>query len=123
MRSLTLRELNEHHGGILPPDATLRPDESEVPDRSVPTKKMSRRTTRSTRFAALNAFTDLALSGLTGAEAKVWLILFRDTKGTGIARTGQTDIARRAGLKPRSIRNALKKLQTKGWFRSFAEAG
>jgi hypothetical protein len=46
----------------------------------------------------LNAFTDFALADLTGAEAKVWLILFRDTKAaTGTARTGQTDIARRPG--------------------------
>ena len=50
----------------------------------------------------LNAFADFALADLTGAEAKVWLILFRDTKAaTGTARTGQADIARRAGLSSR----------------------
>ena len=57
------------------------------------------RRSRSGRFATLNAFVDFALSELTGAETKVWLILFRDSKAaTGTARTGQTDIARRAGL-------------------------
>ncbi len=52
---------------------------------------------------------------LTGSEAKVWLILFRDTKAaTGTARTGQADIARRAGLSARGVRKALDKLQAKG---------
>ena len=29
MRRLTLREVNEQHGGMLPPDAVFRPDEDE----------------------------------------------------------------------------------------------
>jgi hypothetical protein len=44
----------------------------------------------------MNAFVDFSMAGLTGAEVKVWLILYRDTKATGLARTGQTDLARRA---------------------------
>jgi len=66
----------------------------------------------------LNAFTDSALADLTGAEVKVWLILFRDAKAaTGTARTGQTDIARRAGLEPRTVRRALASLEAKGMVR------
>jgi hypothetical protein len=66
----------------------------------------------------LNAFTDCALAGLTGAEAKVWLILFRDVKAaTGTARTGQADIARRAGLSVRSVKLALRRLGGKGMVR------
>ena len=110
MRRLTLREVNEQHGGILPPDATLRPDEE--PARPAPTAKPKR---RGERFALLNVFTDCALADLTGAETKVWLILFRDAKAaTGTARTGQADIARRAGLEPRTVRRALASLQAKG---------
>lgn len=116
MRRLTLREVNEAHGGILPPDATLRPDEE--PARPAPIVRPKRRATRSERFAALNAFTDCALADLTGAEAKVWLILFRDVKAaTGTARTGQEDIARRAGVKPRTARRALASLERKGMVR------
>ncbi len=111
MRKLTMAEVNEKHGGILPADATLRADDEAV--RPVPTAK--RRGGRGERFAVLNDFTDVSLSMLTGAEAKVWLILFRDTKAaTGAARTGQTDIARRAGLSARAIKTAVRLLKLKG---------
>ena len=111
MRRLTMNEVKEQHGGILPPDAILRPDVDEEPP---PPSKPKRRAARSERFATLNTFADFALAALTGAEAKVWLILFRDVKGTGTARTGQADIARRAGLSARGVRKALNKLQAKG---------
>lgn len=116
MRRLTLREVNEQHGGILPPDAVLRPDDDEEPARPAPPAKPKRRT-RSERFAALNAFTDCALADLTGAETKVWLILFRDTKGTGTARTAQADIARRAGIDARTVRRVLVSLEARGMLR------
>lgn len=114
MRRLTLREVNEQHGGILPPDATFRADGDEEP---TPPTEPKRRVTRSERFAVLNTFTDFGLVGLTGAETKVWLILFRDTKGTGTARTSQADMARRAGLSVRGVQLALGKLQAKGLVR------
>jgi len=108
-----MKEVNEQHGGILPPDAVFRPDDDNAAA-TVPTAKPKRHT-RSERFAMLNAFADFGLAGLTGAETKVWLILFRDAKAaTGTARTGQTDIARRAGLKPRMVRYALSSLEAKG---------
>jgi Mn-dependent DtxR family transcriptional regulator len=63
----------------------------------------------------LNAFADCALADLTGAETKVWLIVFRDAKAaTGTARTGQADIARRAGIDARTVRRALTALKAKG---------
>jgi hypothetical protein len=103
----------------LPPDAVLRPDAAEEAAPPVPaaTAKPKCRS-RSERFAVLNAFTDFGLARLTGAETKVWLILFRDTRAaTGTARTGQADIARRAGLKPRMVRYALASLEAKGMVR------
>ena len=113
MRRLTMRELNEQHGGVLPPDATLRPDADPAPA-MVPAKRNG----AGQRFALLNAVTDFDLAGFTGAEAKVWLVLFRDTKAkTGTARTGQADIARRAGLSERGVRKALVALQAKGLVR------
>lgn len=120
MRRLTLKEVNEQHGGTLPPDAVFRPDGDEEPAPRVrapapAAKPAPQRRTRSERFAALNAFTDCALADLTGAEAKVWLILFRDTKAaTGTARTGQADLARRAGLSRRGVQVALDTLTAKG---------
>lgn len=116
MRRLTMREVQEHHGGTLPSDAVFRPDEGEEPGRLAPAAK-PKRGSRSERFAALNAFVDMGIADLTGADAKVWLILFRDTKANGTARTGQADIARRAGLSVRSVKLALRSLTAKGMVR------
>ena len=96
MRRLTLTEVNDRHGGVLPPDAVLRPEHEDPPP--PPKKAKGGPPRRGERFGVLNTFADFALAGLTGAEVKVWLILFRDTKRTGTARTGQADIGRRAGI-------------------------
>ena len=117
MRRLTIREVTEQHGGILPPDATYRPADDEEPTRPTTPTKPKRRTGENHRFAVLNTFTDFGIASgrLTGAEVKVWLILFRDTKvKTGTARTGQTDIARRAGTDARTVRRVLVTLEAKG---------
>ena len=60
----------------------------------------------SDRWAAYNAFVDATLGGLGEAELRVWLILFRDVRD-GVARTGMTDIARRAGLSRRGVVKAV----------------
>lgn len=112
MRRLTLKQVNDEHGGILPADAVFRPDADEHPVRPAAVK--ARRPIRSERFAVLNSFADCALADLTGAEAKVWVVLFRDTKKTGTARTGQADIGRRAGLSVRGVRKAIRGLERKG---------
>lgn len=117
MRRLTLKEVEDQCGGVLPPDAVLRPDDDETPTprAAAPVKK---RRPRGERFAVLNGFADYGLARLTGAEAKVWLILFRDTKANGLARTGQGDIARRAGFgSTRTVRRALDSLEAKGMVR------
>jgi hypothetical protein len=117
VRRLTLREVNEQHGGTLPPDAIFRADDDGETAPPAPVAKPKGRT-RGERFAQLNAFADLGLAGLTGAEVKVWLILFRDTRAaTGTARTGQADIARRAGVSVRSVKLALRSLMAKGMVR------
>ena len=90
-------------------EAAARKTEATRRDR---TKR--KRRVRSSRFATLNAFVDATLAELTGAETKVWLTLFRDTKAEGTARTGQADIARRAGLTVRGVRKAIQKLKAKG---------
>ncbi len=115
MRRLTLKEVNEQHGGALPPDAVFRPDDGEEPARPAPAAK-PKRPARSERFAVLNAFVDFGIADaeLTPAESLVWLVLFRDTKADGTARTAQTDIARRADLDVRTVRRAVASLEAKG---------
>jgi DNA-binding IclR family transcriptional regulator len=54
------------------------------------------------------------LAGLDRAEMAVWLLLWRDTKPEGLARTSQADLARRAGCNPRTVRRALAALQSAG---------
>ena len=65
------------------------------------------------RFALLNSFVDFAMGGLNRADMAVWLVLYRDTKD-GIARTGQTDIARRAGVSIRTVKRAIQRLERVG---------
>jgi hypothetical protein len=66
------------------------------------------------RFKTLNAFTDFTLANLDRAEIVAWLLLWRDTKGDGLARTSQADLARRAGVTDRTIRRALVRLRCRG---------
>lgn len=65
------------------------------------------------RFTVLNTFVDFAMGGLSRANMAVWLVLYRDTKD-GIARTGQTDIARRAGVCTRTVKRAIRQLEQMG---------
>lgn len=65
------------------------------------------------RFRTLNAFVDGALADLTRAEIATWLTLFRDVRD-GTARTGYSDLARRAGLDRRSVGRALRRLKARG---------
>jgi hypothetical protein len=66
------------------------------------------------RWQQLNGFVDGQMRDLTACELRVWLALFRDTKPTGTARTGQADIGRRAGISTRGVRKALSGLVAKG---------
>lgn len=66
------------------------------------------------RFAVLNSFVDCEMHKLTRAEVAVWFVLYRDTKPDGTARTGQTDLARRAGCDARTVRRAITLLEARG---------
>jgi CRP-like cAMP-binding protein len=90
--------------------------EERAAARPAPPSKPKRRA-RSERFATLNTFLDFGISAakLKPAEALVWFMLYRDVKADGTARTGQCDIARRAGLDVRTVRRAIAALQAKGF--------
>lgn len=66
------------------------------------------------RFAVLNTFVDCSLARVLRTDAAVWLVLYRDTQRDGIARTGQADIARRAGVGTRTVIRAVRRLEAKG---------
>jgi CRP-like cAMP-binding protein len=74
----------------------------------------SRESVRPSRFGALNGFVDASMRDLTRAEIAAWLVLFRDTKKSGLVRTSHTDIARRSGVSPRSVVDAMRKLRARG---------
>ena len=84
------------------------------PLRSTPPRPKGRPHDKTGRFAVLNAFLDFTLRDLDRAAAAVWLILYRDTKADGLARTAQTDLARRAGVDVRTVRRACGKLADRG---------
>ena len=77
-------------------------------------KGKPRRRKTGDRFAVLNAFVDFAAGMLTRAEVLVWLILFRDTKPDGIARTSQADLARRAGVNVGTVKRTAAGLRRRG---------
>ncbi len=65
------------------------------------------------RWRVLNEFVDLHMASLTGAEVAVWMVLYRDSRN-GVARSGMSDIARRAGISPRHGLRAIQALISKG---------
>ncbi len=75
------------------------------------------------RFAVLNTFADFTVAGLTRNEIAAWLVLWRDTKPDGTARTSQVDLARRVGVTDRTVRNVLGQLAEKGLLRVVYRGG
>ena len=61
----------------------------------------------------LNRFVDTTLAGVSGAEVKVWLVLYRDTMD-GQAKVAHADIARRCGIHPSTVKRALRRLKARG---------
>ena len=74
------------------------------------------------RFAMLNDFVDFTLADLSQSETKVWLILYRDARND-VARTSQADIAGRAGMSDRTVRRALKHLESRGLLKAVHRGG
>jgi hypothetical protein len=75
------------------------------------------------RFECINAFLDVTMANLDRAELAVWLLLWRDTKPDGLARSSQSDLARRAGCNSRTVRRALVALQKVGLLTVVSQGG
>lgn len=97
----------------LPPMKPNKATSSASIQKDKGTKRRSDRRTTGDRFGILNAFVDCSMADLTRAELATWMILYRDTRD-GIARAAQSDIATRAGLSERAIRNAIGSLEQAG---------
>jgi hypothetical protein len=63
------------------------------------------------RWATFNAFMDACLKHLSPVEANVWMLLFRDTKPDGMARTSSRNLAQRSGCSLRAVTHAMKLLK------------
>jgi IclR helix-turn-helix domain len=75
------------------------------------------------RFALLNTFVDVEMADLkTRAEIAVWLVLYRDTRD-GTARTGISDIARRAGCNRSTVFRALRRLEERSLLTKVSQGG
>ncbi len=72
------------------------------------TKRQSR-----LRFEVLNAFVDGGMADLSRAELAAWMVLYRDTKRDGTARTSLDDLARRAGFDRQTASRAIGRLVKK----------
>jgi hypothetical protein len=96
---------------VLPP---LEPTEAPAPSPPAKPNRAKGTPGPGNRFAVTNAFADFTLAGLSRAEIAAWLLLWRDTKADGTARTSQADLARRAGSDVRTVRRALRQLQAAG---------
>jgi hypothetical protein len=66
------------------------------------------------RFRSINLFVDATAQTLTPAQALVWVILWRDTKREGTARTSHADLARRAGVSLSTVKRAIGVLTRRG---------
>ncbi|MBX7255706.1 MAG: helix-turn-helix domain-containing protein [Candidatus Hydrogenedentes bacterium] len=71
----------------------------------------------------LNTFVDFALATVERTDAAVWLVLYRDTRRDGIARTSKTAIARRAGVGIRTVARSVKRLEASGLLRVVRRGG
>jgi predicted DNA-binding transcriptional regulator len=66
------------------------------------------------RVKLFNSFVDMGLRGLSRSEMAAYVILFRDTQETGLARTSRTEIARRGGMSEKQASRAVQSLTAKG---------
>lgn len=93
--------------------AADEPDESTARDRTNANGKATKRQAGD-RFETLNTFVDFSLRELTRAEIAVWLLLWRDTKPDGLAKTSQVDLGRRAGLHLATVKRTVATLCRRG---------
>lgn len=95
--------------------AAQQPSSTAVPVKASPTSEGRAKPVagKGDRWAPLNYVADLALRDMTGAEAKVWLVLHREVRN-GTVRVGMSDVARRAGISRRSVIRSIEAMKARG---------
>jgi hypothetical protein len=88
-----------------------------------PTGKRTTKRRSSLRFEILNAFVDGGMADLSRGEIAVWLILYRDTKPDGAARTSLDDLARRGGMDRQTASRAVGRLKKRGMLKVIRRGG
>jgi hypothetical protein len=77
---------------------------------------------RRDRFASVNAFVDVAMRDLGGSDAKVWLVIWRDTRH-GTASVSNKELGLRTGHDERTVRRAVRVLVERGWLEVVKRGG
>ena len=101
---------------VLPGDGTARGKQRpNKPNQTRPSPKARGKEPRHklNRFETINTFVDISMRGLSGRAALAWVVLWRDTKPNGLARTGVTDLARRMGCSAATAKRSLAELRTR----------
>ena len=122
---------NTLHGAtVLPPMSTPRAaaieaiDTKQKSDNSKTRKSSNSQASKNAgnRWQTLNEFVDVTLKHLRPAEAKVWMVLFRDSRN-GLSKVAQTHIAERCGIARESVSRAIKELERKNLVKTVRHGG
>lgn len=114
---------------VLPPMSTVRvaetdavgADQASINPKSTNTRRPASKTAGN-RWEMFNEFIDVTLKDLRPAEAKTWMVLFRDSRN-GISKVSQTHIAERCGITRESVSRAIKKLEQRDLVRTVRHGG
>ena len=106
---------------VLPPMASGDHKQPDTNEQRKP-KRKSRHGKAANRFDVLNNFVDFTICELPRGCVTVWFVLYRDTKD-GTARTSQADISRRAGMSVRGVRDATRRLESRGLLKTVYRGG
>jgi predicted transcriptional regulator len=89
---------------------------------NVPLNRHKKLKGKANRWQELNNFIDVTMRELSPRQVAVWLILFRDCRN-GIARTSQSDIATRSGLRRPTVSATIAELEAFGLIQTLHRGG
>lgn len=75
------------------------------------------------RWWFLTSFIDKSMTELSNAEIVIWLMLWRDTKKNGLAKTSISYLAKRSGMTERMIRKGIRSLIENGMLKRIKRGG
>ena len=106
------------------PQQITRPRAAAVVNTAVPPARRKKKQPKRSgdRWQVFNAFVDQAMQELLPAQRAVWLVLFRDER-YGIAKTAQSDVARRCGVSRESVSRAIAELEGRGLIKTLRQGG